>query len=295
MAYSVTTLPNYVDAHKVELLQQAVFTASTVKYLNIQSGIKSQAALNILTTEAALQARACGWNDNGTATYTQRILTVGAFKINVSLCEENLRQKWMNTELVARVGENVLPFEEKTAQGFVDNIRKQVENLIWNATTSANQFDGLRTIAVADGVAAANMPAAGGTVTANVQALIPQIPMNALPNAHIFMGVDTFLKLTSELTFANLYHYRAEANTENLEIVFPGTNIKVVGVGGLNGTNALIAADPANLFYGVDMMGDDEVFDFWYSRDNQEFRLAVKFNAGTQIAFPSEVVQHTIL
>lgn len=295
MAYVVNSLPDYVDAHKVELINQVVFTASSVKYLNIQSGIKYKAALNTLVTAAELQARSCGWNDNGSATFSQRVLTVGAFKINVSLCEENLREKWANYELIARVGENVLPFEEKTTKGFVDNVRKQVENLIWNATAATNQFDGLRTIAVADGVAATGMPAAGGTVTDNIKALIPQIPMNALQNAHVFMGVDTFLKLTSELTFANLYHYQADANTENLEIVFPGTNIKIVGVGGLNGTNALIAADPSNLYYGIDMMGDDEVFDLWYSRDNQEFRLAIKFNAGTQIAFPQEVVHHTIL
>ena len=33
-----------------------------------------------------------------------------------------------------------------------------------------------------------------------------------------------------------------------------------------------------------------ETFDLWYSKDNQEFRLAVKFNAGVQVAFPDEVV-----
>ena len=52
----------------------------------------------------------------------------------------------------------------------------------------------------------------------------------------------------------------------------------------------MVAADPANLFYGVDMADDAETFDLWYSKDNQEFRLAIKFNAGAQIAFPDQVV-----
>ena len=38
------------------------------------------------------------------------------------------------------------------------------------------------------------------------------------------------------------------------------------------------------------MEGDDEKFDLWYSKDNQEFRLAINFNAGVQVAFPDEIV-----
>jgi len=37
------------------------------------------------------------------------------------------------------------------------------------------------------------------------------------------------------------------------------------------------------------MRGDEEMFDLWYSQDNREFRLAIEFTAGTQIAFPKEV------
>ena len=52
----------------------------------------------------------------------------------------------------------------------------------------------------------------------------------------------------------------------------------------------MLAADPENLFYGVDMADDAESFDIWYSKDAQEFRVAIKFNAGSQIAFPDQVV-----
>jgi hypothetical protein len=58
----------------------------------------------------------------------------------------------------------------------------------------------------------------------------------------------------------------------------------------LNGTGAILAADPANLYYGVDMQDDSESFDLWYSKDNSEFRLKISFNAGTQIAFPDQVI-----
>ena len=52
----------------------------------------------------------------------------------------------------------------------------------------------------------------------------------------------------------------------------------------------IVAADAENIYFGVDMEGDEEKFDMWYSQDNQEFRLAINFNAGVQVAFPDEVV-----
>lgn len=41
------------------------------------------------------------------------------------------------------------------------------------------------------------------------------------------------------------------------------------------------------------MEGDEEKFDLWYSKDNQEYRLAINFVVGVQIAFPNEAVINT--
>jgi hypothetical protein len=57
----------------------------------------------------------------------------------------------------------------------------------------------------------------------------------------------------------------------------------------LNGTKKAIAASLKNVYFGTDMLNDMETFKLWYSDDNQEFRLAVKFNAGVQVAFPDEI------
>ena len=80
-----------------------------------------------------------------------------------------------------------------------------------------------------------------------------------------------------------------------MSIVIPGTSTRIYGVPGLNGTKKIVAGDlKGNFFYGTDLDGDQEVFDLWYSKDNQEFRLAIKFNAGVQVAFPDQVVVKTI-
>ena len=85
--------------------------------------------------------------------------------------------------------------------------------------------------------------------------------------------------------------------------MLPGTNVRVVGVAGLNmindpmvtGASAYaVGANIKNLYFGCDLEGDNDTVDLWYSKDNQEFRLAVNFIAGVQVAFPDQAVLATV-
>lgn len=287
MAFNVSSLPDYVEQHKGELLTQAALGAPTIKHIGIQTGVKYQEALNILSTSAALQARTCGFNSNGTVNFTQRVITVGAYKVNISLCEEDLRKKWMNIELVTRAGGAVLPYEEKVTEDIVKSIKKQLEAKIWTASTaSGDLFNGLLTIAKADAV---EVSSAATTVRGKIEDVYKALPTSVLDRAAIFVGIDTYRDFILELVNANLYHYDARLEPENLEIYLPGTSTRVIAVEGLNGTSAIVGGDPENFVFGCDMQDDAEVFDLFYSQDNQEFRFVSKFNAGTQIAFPADV------
>ena len=74
-------------------------------------------------------------------------------------------------------------------------------------------------------------------------------------------------------------------------VLIPATNVRIIGVGGLNGTDKVYASYKDNFVYGVDLTGDEEKYDFWYSQDNREHRLAIEFVAGTQVAYPDMVVR----
>lgn len=119
-------------------------------------------------------------------------------------------------------------------------------------------------------------------------AVYAAIPTAVLDGAVIFVGEDTYRAFTMQLVEKNYHFY--DGNYENGTTYVPGTNVKVVAVNGLNGTGAVVAGNPDNFFYGCDMVNDQEKFDFWYSKDNREFRLAIEFNAGVQVAYPSEVI-----
>ena len=99
------------------------------------------------------------------------------------------------------------------------------------------------------------------------------------------MGVDKYRDLVMELVEKNLFHYPANDNADVFEMVLPGTSTKVIGVPGLNGKDNIVALPLSETVYGVDMQNDQEEFRFWYSDDNQEYRLAINFNGGVQVAF----------
>lgn len=277
MAFQVNTLPDYVEQKKGELLSKAVFGFETRQYVNLMTGVKYKEALNIIATDPVLQTRTCGFDASGNVDFSQRIMTVAPYKVNMSLCEDDLRKKWMNDQLVVKAGGEVLPFEEKITDNIVKGVNKQLEDLIWNATEGANGFDGLLTIAKAE--AGVIDVSAGASDYATALEVYKAIPAEILDKAEIFVGEDQFRSIVLEITAKNLYHYNPEVDGGKT-IILPGTNTKLHGVMGLNGKKQMLAADPENLFYGVDMADDAESFDIWYSKDNQEFRVAIKFNAG---------------
>ena len=291
MAINVSALTAYVDEQRLPLIRKTVFAAPSTRYFNLQTGVKHAAALNLLNTDVVFgDGSACGWNESGSTAFSQRILEVGNFKVNMSFCDKAMLKYWMGYDVRVAAGQKSLPFEEDFVAGIIDGVRVKLENLIWNGVKADDGMDGLLTILDAASASTINTTlATGTTIYDKVLAVYKDIPAGKLETASIFMGIDKFRDLVLELTAKNLYHYDPQVDS-NLEIVLPGTSTKVRGVYGLNTKKAIVAADGENIYFGVDMEGDEEKFDLWYSQDNQEFRLAINFNAGVQVAFPDEIV-----
>ena len=291
MAINVSGLTAYVDEQRLPLIRKTIFAAPSVKHFNLQTGIKHAAALNILNTTVAFgDGATCGWNEAGTSEFSQRVLEVGNFKVNMSFCDKAMLKYWNGYDVRVAAGQKSLPFEEDFVNGIIDGVKVKLEDLIWKGVKATDKMDGILTILSAASASTIQPTlASSDTIYEKTVKAYQAIPAKILDKAAIFMGVDNFRDLVLELTAKNLYHYSPEVDG-SMEIVLPGTSTKVYGVAGLNGQKAIVAGNPENIYYGVDMEGDEEKFDLWYSKDNQEFRLAINFNAGVQVAFPDEIV-----
>lgn len=289
----LTKLPAYVEQEKLPLVKKTVLGAKTASIINVQSDIKGSAAINLLSVDPTLQAGGCGWNDAGNAAMSQRIIKTKFLKVNQSFCDKDFLNYWTNYEVKVGVGRETLPFEEYFTSAIVDKVKESVEKMIWNGNDSATQFKGLLPILSAEEDVITVSPANGTSAYAAIKEVYAAIPENILDKAVIFVGADTYRAFIMEMVEKNFYHYDG-GSVEAKEFVLPATNTKVIAVNGLNGTKKIVAADPMNLYYGCDLLNDTETFDLWYSQDNREYRLAIQFNAGVEVAFPSEVVVATM-
>ena len=272
----------YVDENKLDLIRKSVLGAKTTDYLNLQTGVIGKTKINLLDTTVQFgDGSACGWNEAGTSTITQREINPASIKVNMSFCDKAMQKYFMNHQIAVAAGRSTLPFEEQFIAGVVEGVGKKLEDAIWNGVTiNEVQYDGFVQIVT-------RQATTGSTVYDSVRNLYNGIPSASLMDTVIFIGIDGFRSLAGELTAKNLYHYDPKVD-EAFEMVLPGTTTKVIGVPGLDGSNKAYAINTKHAFYGTDMQNDNETFDFWYSKDNQEFRLAINFVEGVQVAFPDE-------
>lgn len=272
----------YVDENKLDLIRKSVLGAKTINYLNIQTDVVGKTKINLLDTTVTFgDGSACGWNEAGTSTITQREINPAPIKVNMSFCDKAMQKYFMNHQITVAAGRSTLPFEEDFIAGVVEGVGKKLEDAIWNGVNiNSVQYDGFTQIITRSATT-------GSTVYDSVRNLYNGIPSASLMDTVIFIGIDGFRSLAGELTAKNLYHYDPKVD-EAFEMILPGTTTRVIGVPGLDGSNKAYAINTKHAFYGTDMQNDNETFDFWYSKDNQEFRLAINFVEGVQVAFPDE-------
>lgn len=299
----ISQLPQYIEEKRFGLLGKVLVENTTAKEVNLQTGIKGATALNLLYTDVQFNdGYGCGWNDTTTSTVSQRILTPGAVSVNATFCDKELLKTFMNYDVKVKAGLKNLPFEEDFTNGVVKAVSAALEKALWQGNTESsdanlNKFNGyLAVIDAADGVLEAQQVRyqADSTIVSRVNAVYAKLPSAVFTKGDVvmFMGSDDYRTYIQELIAnGNLVITNALNDVEMPNsILIPGTNVRVYGVAGLDGTKRIVASYRDNFVYGVDMRGDEEVFDFWYSKDEREYRLAIEFVAGVQIAFPELVI-----
>lgn len=295
----VTSLPAYVEEKKIGLIRNAVIGAKSASLFNLQTGIKGATAINLLNTNVVFgDGSDCGWDDAGTSTLSQRILTPGYPKVNMSFCDKVLLKTYANYLVKIAAGQKTMPFEEDFIAGVIENVKAKLETMIWTGSVSGGDaFDGIETVITGTSFVPVTYQS-GDSVTTIVNKTYAAIPSAAFSKGQVvmFMGSDMYRTYIQELIANGNLVITTGLNDVAMpdSILIPGTNVRVYGVAGLDGTGDVYASYQDNFIYGTDLQGDDEKFDFWYSQDNREFRLAIEMAVGVQVAFPDMLVKASL-
>ncbi|MCD7937176.1 MAG: hypothetical protein LUG98_09980 [Tannerellaceae bacterium] len=310
MAVDLSGLTGYVDENRLPLIKKVTLTAPSLKLFNIQTGVKQPTAINILTVDTTFGDCACGWDPAGKQELTQRMINPGCIKINDSICDLDMLKFWTGYHVRVAAGKESLgTFEADFVEGIVGDVVRKLDIALYKGDTDSsdpnlNKFDGLLKILRAD-MPASNIlaPVSGESAYEALLRVHAALPGEALRrgNVAILVGSDVFRKALAELTAITLAckpeTIGEDGNSKQNGVDFfylPGSKTRVFAVEGLDGTNQVLAGSLENFFYGTDLENDYEAIDFWYSKDNQEWRYAIKFISGVQVAFPDEIILSSI-
>ena len=309
--FYVSSLVNYVNENSKELLTLLQFEGETASFANIQTGVKSEAALQILTSTPIPQdGAACSFLASGGTTFTQRKITTKPVKYQDTLCFRDLEAKW--TQLLLKRGQK---YDESNAPAamiadLVAQIVAHQEKMDWQGDTSStdaylNRYDGLIKLIKAASTTQVATAVAGPVTTTNVRTIMQNV-VAKVPNVYkgnaafkIYCGYDIAELYRQKMFIDNLYHF--PANGDQKGIMVEGSVHELVPVHGLDGLGSNSGDNPfifgvdfgRNIFIGVDVEGEEEQADLWESKDDQDVKYSFRYRRGWQFAFPQEIVEYS--
>jgi hypothetical protein len=292
MAFDVTALSPFVNEQQFPLLTKALAGGRTAELMRKQLGVKGPTTVNLMDVDVNMaQAGAtCSFSADGDVTFTQQTIDAKHVKINMEFCPKKLENYYLSTQLAPGAIQDSMPFEEVFSNYLVEKIQDEIEKIIWQGDgagtsgTNLDMFDGILQN-VASFTDCNTTAYNGGTLSSpltvadmveaiqRVYALSPSAAV-AQNDFKIFCGLDKYRLMAAGLldgsgltsTGGQLANYGS--NFDPFRLVYPGTNIEVIGVNGLTGLNGVYGASLNNLVLGLDLDTDtsDAGLEVWYSK-----------------------------
>jgi hypothetical protein len=302
--FIVTSLPAYVEENRDLLLKNFGLVGGSIRNrIGIQTGIKLKEHLNYLEVTPTLQdGLNCELEPAGGVELTNREIETAWIEVLIAICPKKLAGKWAEYLVRANANAESLPFEQYIIDGFIAEVNRKIEKLIFQGdkTLTTNPdlkwINGFVKVFQTDGTEV-TIPAAATTILAKLQALYAGLDDYTLERgAEIYVSPANYRAFLQELVSANLFHYpSAESGTFPKEFFLPGTDVKVVLETGLEGVNNIaLASFPDNLRYGCDMENDQEDVAVKYDPIKELFYVKALWNSGVQVAFPGKAYWATI-
>ena len=294
--FIVTSLPAYVEENRDLLLKNFGLVGGSIRNrIGIQTGIKLKEHLNYLEVTPTLQdGLNCELEPQGDVTLTNREIETAWIEVLIAICPKKLVGKWAEYLVRANANAESLPFEQYIIDGFIAEVNRKIEKLIFQGdkTLTTNPdlkwINGFVKVFQTDGT---EVTVTGSTILAKLQALYAGLDDYTLERgAEIYVSPANYRAFLQELVSANLFHYpSAESGTFPKEFFLPGTDVKVVLTPGLEGVNNIaLASFPDNLRYGCDMENDQEDVAVKYDPIKELFYVKALWNSGVQVAFPGK-------
>lgn len=322
MALDLSGLTAYIEENKEDLMSKAILGSTGLDHVTIIDGVKSSTKVANLESTVPFQAGA-GCNavtSSGTTSITQTQLSTSPIEFTEKICLNTFEDYFTQKYLPKGANVDSVSIWTDIVNRKIAQIALQVEQLVYQGrTTTTNstvlkQADGLiyRTDNASDEVIATGGGAGTALTTSTIRTVVHDIIFQKIPNAvygqkpSLLMGMENFRILIQKLWEDNAFNYFPQGNDiEKHMIMYPGTNVKIYGIAGLNNDtpvdtgvlpavykNRMLLSYKENFLVGTDMMNDIKNLETWYEKKDRSIYIYGRFRIGTAIRFTDHVVTY---
>jgi hypothetical protein len=293
----------YAGELALPYINAAILSGDTLakNYVTLKEGVKYKAVMKKLSNAASLvQAASCDFSQAGDLQLNESVLTVSDLKVNLELCKAEFARDWEASQTGRGFINDVVPanFSDFLIGYAAAKVAENIEFTIWQGDTTVGStypaFNGFEKTVDVNSTYYRNDWNAGamavGTVIDNLNEVINNLPVALIgsPETKLYMNRQT-AQFYRQAVAADGYLQQFQAYSD-FNLQFNGYDIYVCP-GISNGT--VIAAQPSNLFVGVDANSDFaevRVVDMTLTDASDNVRMAMRFRVGVQVGVLGDVV-----
>lgn len=289
MALNLTGLSDYVRQNSTDLVVKSIMTADTIEFLKSEGtvlvGIKGSEDIPMLDSDINIQDGSdCGRTPLGSTSFTKATITVKPLKDEQDFCPKAYEKKWMVEYLTQGQTYTELLFANEIMALRASKIAEANEKLVWQGDTASananlNKFDGF----IKKAPVTVALPS-GATLIEQLQKalLTVDVAVKSQSDFAIFLSKNDLELINIELSNKNIYK-----ETDNQKLF--GTNVRLVAVNGLNGTDKFYFGRSRSFVIGTDLLGEEDSAEMTYSVETKKIYMDFHYALGVQVIYPAEV------
>lgn len=308
-----TITTTYAGEFAGDYVAAALLSAKTLdnEYVTIIPNVKYKQVMEKLDVSGIVQDASCDFATSGSVAVSERILEPKELQVNLELCKQNFVNSWEALSLGFSAFDNIpQSFTDYLISYVGGKVAEATEISIWQGSASANgEFGGFQnalSASIAAGGADAVLPAKSGSViisgsvtSGNVVSVLDSV-YSTIPDT-VFGKEDLLLYVSTNVAKAyqtalsgqtNVGSFNNQLNVGEKPYNFNG--IELVHCPGM-AANSIVAAQKSNLFFGTGLLSDYnqvKVLDMADLDGSQNFRVIMRYTAGTQFAIGKDIVYY---
>lgn len=301
------TASSYAGEFAGKYIAASLLTAKTLDdaAITIMPNIKYKAAMKVGAFSNLVRSADCDFDATTSGlTLTEKVLTPTELQVNLQICKKELHSDWEAAQMGFSAFDNLPPlFSDFVIARVAAEVASATETSIWAGAAGEGNFDGLKTLAAADGtvVDVAKTTVTSANVVAQLGAIVDAIPSGVYGADDLVIYVSqniyrAYIRALGGFGAAGLgaAGYDNKGNNQSLGgLFFDG--IKIYPTSGLADNNAM-AARSSNLFFGTGLLNDRnevKVIDMSDIDGSQNVRVVMRYTAGCQIGVGADVVLYS--